>query len=324
MRFKRKSAIFRRLLGVVLVVALIVVVVNHQTVSDFVRGAFYTPSERMLEIRDGLGLSGKGALIFNASRPELNNEQDFNANCLSFSDEDAILGCYKGQRIYVYVINSEELDGIMELATAHELLHAVYERMPIWERDRLRKLLEAVYKNSRDILEKEIESYSADEQMEELYVRIGTEIKKLPDTLEEHYAQIFKDQDRIVDYYEKYIGVFRRLEAEFKTLEAEMEELKGQIDAKSAEYKIRSEQLNSSIYEFNNCANRANCFGSEAEFNAKRRNLLSTQAELKNLYDEIDSLINQYNSDVEKYNSTVVRSKNLQNIINSHVVVEGI
>jgi hypothetical protein len=243
---------------------------------------------------------------------------------VSYNEEEAILGCYKGQRIYVYSIDSNELKGITELATAHELLHAVYERTSKIEKNNLRVLLEGVYKTNQEALKKEIEIYSDDERIEELYVRIGTEIKKLPEELEKHYAEIFKDQDRIVDFYESYIGVFRRLEAEFKALKVAMKELKSQIDIKSAKYKIRTEQLNNKIYEFNSCANQIGCFSSQDEFNIKRNEILANQAELKSFYDEIDGLINQYNLDVEKYNNNIIRSEKLQNIINSHVIVEGI
>ena len=277
----------------------------------------------MIEIRHNLELTEKGLLIFNASRPELNNENDFNVNCLSFNEKEAILGCYKNQKIYIYTINSEELAGIMELATAHELLHAFYERISAQEKNNLRELLEVIYKNNQIILGDEIESYDVNEQLEEIYVRVGTEIKELPETLEKHYAIIFKDQDKIVNYYEKYIGVFRQLETELKVLETEMEELENQINEKSKEYKIRSERLSNDINNFNNCANQIGCFKNENEFILNRNKLINDQVKLKALYDEIDILINQYNLRVKKYNNNIVRNKNLQNIINSHVIVEG-
>ncbi len=323
MKFRKKFAILRRLLGLILIVVLVVVIINHQTVFDFVRGLFYTPSSEMIEIRHNLELTEKGLLIFNASRPELNNENDFNVNCLSFNEKEAILGCYKNQKIYIYTINSEELAGIMELATAHELLHAFYERISAQEKNNLRELLEVIYKNNQIILGDEIESYDVNEQLEEIYVRVGTEIKELPETLEKHYAIIFKDQDKIVNYYEKYIGVFRQLETELKVLETEMEELENQINEKSKEYKIRSERLSNDINNFNNCANQIGCFKNENEFILNRNKLINDQVKLKALYDEIDILINQYNLRVKKYNNNIVRNKNLQNIINSHVIVEG-
>lgn len=324
MKVRKKIGLAKKLLGLFLVVVIIILVVNRQLVSDFVRGSFYSPSADMIEVRKKLNLTNKGEMIFNASWPELNDEEKFNINCLSYNEAEAILGCYKGQKIYVYNISDAELDGIVELATAHELLHAVYERMAIDDKNRMKTLLEKFYEENQGILKEEIEFYDGGERLEELYVRVGTEIRNLPEILEAHYAEIFKDRSRIVSYYESYIGVFRRLEEESNKLEVDMRALKERIDVLSSEYEIEAKQLNKEIYIFNNCAETANCFSDNNEFNLERSKLIIKQANLKDIYKRIDDLINKYNSDVEEFNNNVVRHKTLQNIINSHVVVEGI
>ncbi len=322
MRRKRILKIWGTIFGLILVVVFFTIIINRQVVSDFIRGKFYTPSAEMEQIRYDLNLTSKGELIFNASKPELDTEEDFNVNCQTDDETSAVLGCYTEQTIYVYSIKDKELDGILELTTAHELLHAVYERMSLAERDSLKSLLEEVYKVNQETLEREIKSYDTDEQLEEMYVRIGTEIKELPEELEKHYARIFKDQDRVVSFYDKYIKVFREIENEFKVLEAEMKELNSQIDAKITDYENRVKALNSEIEVFNNCANTPGCFSSDYEFYVRREELVYQQTELQALYDGLDGLINQYNSDVEKYNNNVIRNEKLQNIINSHVRVE--
>ena len=294
------------------------IIINRQLVFDFVRGLFYTPTSEMAQIREDLDLTSRDEILFNASQPELNTKEEFNERCRTDDEVSAILGCYTEQTIYVYNIAEEELDGILELTTAHELLHAVYERMSIADRDNLRSLLEKVYADNKEILKDEIESYDATEQLEEIYVRAGTEIKKLPEELEKHYAEIFKDQDKVVGFYDKYIKVFREIEDEFKKLEDEMNELNSQIDTKTDNYENGISVLNSEIEKFNNCANTPGCFGSDYEFYLKRNELVFRQEELQALYDEIDGLINKYNIDVEKFNNNVIRSENLQNIINSY------
>ncbi len=271
---------------------MVVLALNRQVIFDFARGLFYTPSPEMVQIRDDLGLTSRGELIFNASQPELNSKEEFNNRCRT-DEVSAILGCYTEQKIYVYNITDEELDGIIELTTAHELLHAVYGRMSISDRDNLRDVLEKVYSENLDVLKDEIEEYKSVEQLEEIYVRVGTEIKKLPDVLEDHYASIFKDQDKVVDFYEKYIKVFREVENKFKELESEMEELNTQIDSKTMDYENGVTVLNAEIDRFNNCANTPGCFSSDYEFSIKRNELLYRQSELQALYDTIDSLINQ-------------------------------
>ena len=308
--------------GLILIVVIFTIITNYQTVSDFLRGMFYTPSSEMIQVREDLNLTPKGELIFNASRPEFNNEENFNENCYSFDENEAILGCYRDQRIFVYKITAPELSGILELTTAHELLHAVYERMSIKEKNELRSLLEKVYQENLATLKEEIDIYNIDKQLEEIYVRAGTEIKDLPEELEKHYAEVFNDQDKITTFYESYIKVFREIEAEIKALEAEMATLNAQIDAKSAEYENGVIDLNREIDGFNNCANTAGCFNSDYEFYVRRSELVGRQNWLQALYDEIEILINQYNFNVAKYNNNVIRNNNLQNIINSHVRVD--
>ncbi len=300
------------------------VALNWTFFRDFYLGKTYQPSSEMASIRDSLNLTGRGEFIFNASRPVLNNEDDFNINCQSFDNEEAILGCYYDLNIYIYNITETRLAGIRELTAAHELLHAVYDRMSIAERDNYREALEKVYRENRATLKEEIEAYDSDEQLEEIYVRSGTEIKNLPEILEKHFADIFKNQDHIVDFYNSYIKVFRQIEEELDTLKTEMDNINAQIETKTAEYESRVDSLNSEIMRFNNCANTEGCFSSNYVFTARRNQLVAEQTNLNNLYDEIDHLIDEYNSKVEKYNANVLENENLQNIINSHVKMEGI
>lgn len=300
------------------------IVFNRQWLYDFYREKTYQPTSEMQTIRDSLKLTDQGKFLFNASHPGLYSEEEFNNNCQSLSDETAVLGCYTRQNIYVYNITEKRLAGIRELTTAHELLHAVYARMSSDEKDALRPDLEKVYRENQSTLKKEIGSYSSDQQLEEIYVRAGTEIKKLPASLEQHFAKIFQDQDKIVNFYNSYIAVFRQLESELDTLKNEMENLNSTINQKTKAYESAVSQLNNEVNEFNNCANTVDCFSSEYEFNLRRNELVAKQNYLDTLYYEIDSLISQYNKYVEKYNNNVLESNNLQNIVNSHVKVKGI
>lgn len=320
----KKSNILKLIGLAIIIIVAIAVALNWTFFRDFYLSKTYQPTSEMAAIRDSLNLTGKGELIFNASHPELNTEDDFNINCQSFDDEEAILGCYTELSIYIYNITESRLQGIRELTAAHELLHAVYERMSPAEKDSYREALEQTYRDNQDILKEEIEAYDSAEQLEEIYVRSGTEIKDLPASLEKHFAEIFKNQDKIVDFYNGYIKVFRQIENELDALKSEMDSLNATIEAKTAEYESRVDSLNSEIDAFNNCADTAGCFASEYAFYARRNQLVAEQNSLNVLYDEIDHLIDDYNTKVEKYNANVLESNNLQNIINSHIKVEGL
>ena len=301
----------------IILIAVVAIILNRQWLYDFWRGKTYVASPEMAKIRTSLNLTGQGEFIFDASQPELNTSDDFNAHCRREDDEKAILGCYTENNIYIYNIAEAELDGIRELTTAHELLHAVFYRMGDGEKEQLRPYLDQVYNNNTQILSEDLNNYDESERFEELYVRAGTEVKDLPSELESHYERIFTSQDQIVDFYNKYIVVFKKLEVELVALEEEMAQLTETIEQKTTEYERRADQLNASIISFNSCADVAGCFKTEDEFNARRGTLIAEQNALEGLYNELNTLIDTYNSKVEVYNADVLRGEKLNTIINS-------
>ena len=310
--------IWLSVVAVIVAIATIVVVLNRVWIYDFLRGMSYEPSAEMALVRDRLGLTERGEFLFKASWPKLSDREEFNNRCRADLDAGmAVLGCYTEGDIYVYDITNEELAGIRELTAAHELLHAVWARMSEDERRALVEPLTRTFEANQEFLEEEINSYDISEKQEELYVRAGTEVKDLPAALEEHYGEIFRDQDAMVGFYDSYIGVFRRVEAEMDELRARMDEVQGAIGELMVEYEGRVDKLNAEIEEFNGCAARAGCFNSEWEFNSQRRVLVAEQESLTELYERISGLVNEYNGMVEKYNADVLYGQELNRMINS-------
>lgn len=304
-------------LGVLATTIVTVVVLNRVWIYDWFRGVTYRPVAEMVEIRDKLELTGRGEFLFGAAQPELNNAAEFNENCWQDESEVAVLGCYTAGNIYVYNILDTKLAGIRELTTAHELLHVVWARMGEVEKQDLTRALTQVFDENQDLLAPELESYDISEKQEELYVRAGTEIRKLPEALEKHFAEIFEDRVKVVDFYESYIAVFREIKAQMEKLAGEMEILKSGIDEKMVEYETGLEALKGDITSFNNCASTAGCFASEREFYRQRNELVGRENSLNVLNDEINSLIDEYNAKVDEYNADVTESRKLQNMINS-------
>lgn len=313
----------RHVIGFLLLLALIgaitFVALNREWLNDYYRGQMYQPTSDMVRIRNSLNLTERGEFLFNASQPTLNEREDFNEYCRDGQNEIAVLGCYASSNIYVYNIIDPELDGIRELTTAHELLHAVYARMSEDEKNDLVLPLEKVYTDNRTLLEADLGTYSNDERIEELYVRAGTEVADLPEILETHYAEIFKDQDAVVAYYNKYISAFRQLEEEMNYLKSEMEQISASLDQKMAEYEAWVSQLNANISEFNACAHEAGCFSSQEEFESERSALMSEQSALESYYYEINSLIDEYNQKVDQFNDDVTHGEELNTKINSSI-----
>ena len=314
----KKSSLFGWVFTIILFVLITVLFLNREWFYDYYRGMSYKPSSEMARIRDDLLLTGQGEFWFNAAQPVLSDADEFNAHCRPVGNtEVAVLGCYTEGNIYVYDIDSEELEGIRELTAAHELLHVRWAKMSEGEKDKLRPYLDQVLENHRDVLGDEIDIYDESEKIEELYVRAGTEVDDLPFELEEHFAEVFSDQDKIVRFYNSYIGVFRRLEAEMDSLKTEMEQIEADINAKTDEYRVRFSTLNAEIEDFNDCAKTEGCFATEWEFTLRRNQLIAEQNNLQGLYNEIDGLIDTYNEKVEAYNADVVRTDELNQMVNS-------
>lgn len=326
MNDKPKRLHLFRWIFLVLIIGLgIWIVLNRQWLYDYYRGMTYQPSSEMIRIRDDLGLTNRGEFLFNASQPELDEATDFNNYCRDGGESEvAVLGCYAGGNIYIYNITDERLNGIRELTSAHELLHANWARMSDNEKTALAESLTRTFEANQEILDSELNNYNTDEKQEELYVRAGTEIADLPSVLEQHYAEIFKNQDKIVGFYDSYISVFRNLELEINGLKTEMEEMNARVEAKMAEYERRVKQLDANVTSFNSCASVAGCFKTEQEFSSRRAELIAEQEALRVMYDEINDLINLYNAKVEIYNADVMETEKLNTIINSSAKPRGV
>ena len=325
---KKKSNAFLYALSVLMLIVagvLVWAMLNRQWLEDWWRGKDYQPVGEMLQIRDSLGLTDRGDFLFKASMPKLAESDEFNAMCRTVEDEEiAVLGCYTDKNIYVYDIDSAELDGIKELTTAHELLHAVWDRMNEGERKDLASVLKQVYDSAGENLREELMTYDESQRQEELFVRAGTEIMNVPTELEKIYAEVFKDQDAVVAFYNKYIAVFRAMEAEMDALEGEMNTTSVEIESVSGEYERRMGQLNADVANFNACAEVAGCFKTNEEFYARRGELLAQQGELNAMYDRINQLIDKYNELVSKYNADVTKTNKLNQIMNSNSKPENL
>ena len=175
---------------------------NRVLIRDWISAMSYEEPERVSQIEKDLGLTDNGSLILRASHTMLETENEFNENCCSYDVEISITGCYAESYIHIYEINYAELDGIMESTVAHELLHAVWERLDGSEKERIGQILREVYNDSRfhGKLLADLGIYESDNFLDELHSRVGTEFKDLPSDLEEHYAKYFKDQDVVVGF----------------------------------------------------------------------------------------------------------------------------
>lgn len=297
---------------------------NRGQIYDYISAQTFRPSEKIANVKDSIKLTSRAGTIFYATHPALMEKDAFNGACDSHDDEISVLGCYSGGQIYLYNIEDPELAGVVESTAAHELLHAVWERMGTNEKDEVTSYIKSVYDDEKyhELLAEDLETYEEEERIEELHSRIGTEIADLPAALEEHYAKYFENQDLIVDFYDSYITPFRELSEEIDAMSEKLEIMSAEIDEKTAIYYQDADMLSAEIDQFNACVSTPNCFATDAIFYARRNVLVGKQSALDSEYDALNDLIDQYNALVEEYNANILRGETLERAINSNKKTE--
>ena len=309
-------------ISIVVVVIISGWVMRQPMVWDFWMGLGYEPSAQAEEIRDDLELTDKGKRIFAATRPEIEASGDFNEHCDSHDADVSLLGCYTEGKIYVYEITTEQLVAANKVTMAHELLHAVWERMGKWERTEVEGMLEEVYVQEQEWFDEELEPYAEEERLEEIYTRAATKLMNLPEELEEHYTKIFRNRKKIVEFYQEYEAPFVKLREEIEELEEKIEEVKLEIEQGKAEYLAEMEGLDARIDQFNTCADTAGCFSSQAEF-TRRRNALVTEREgLEKMREELNTKITENNQRIIEYREKQTALGVLGDAMNSNIEKE--
>lgn len=292
--------------------------VQQWWVKDLWRGFGYTPSSEMAEIAESLELTGKGERIFAATRPALEGKEAFNEHCDSHDAEVALLGCYAGGQIFVYQVEDEELRRVNHVTTAHELLHAVWERLDEGEKERIGGMLRELMAEKQEWFDEELEAYSEEERLEEVYTRAGTKLAELPEELEKHYREIFENRGQIVAYYEEYSAPFEELQEKLKTLEQEIVAENQTIEEQKAEYERRATAWETKVAQFNSCARAMGCFTSDAEFQSKRQAMTAEQTELEDLRQSVNRRIDENNARVDEYNKLRSELGELDEAMNSN------
>lgn len=316
----RKSTLFG------IIIAVLAVIVGAEAFvyfggPDYFKASAYTPSSEMSDIMSKLDLTDYGTRVIKAVNPSLDSKDKFNSSCGAHDANIYVLGCYLTAKdeVHLYDIESNELDGVKESTAAHELLHAVWNRLPVWDRRNLEAELKDAYDklpNSSDI-KTSMSLYSDDNFYDELHSRLGTEMKALPEGLEKHYATIFKNQDEIVSYYDKYNGTFKELESKLSALQVKIKSEKTDIEEESNNLEKESSELNAKIDDYNKRISSGN-YTSESAAKTEGDNLKTESENLGKNFDALNEKIKAHNDLIDEYNNSVVRSNELMDEMNSN------
>lgn len=286
------------LVSALLIIGSIWLWAERQYVVDAIQYYQYTPSAAVKQVSTEAGLTEDATFTFYATRPAVETSQAFNQHCQRKEADSPILGCYSANRIYIFDVTDDRLDGVKAVTAAHELLHAEYERMSDAEKQRLQPLLQAVYQKVTDTsLEARMEYYEKTEPGEsfnELHSIIGTEYASIGGELEKHYARFFNDRQSLVALHEKVNQVFEELSEEADALVNQIEKLAYSINKDTEEYNRQIADLNQAVTAFNARAARSGGFTTQDEFQAARQALVSTSDELGDFRQQIQADVAEY------------------------------
>lgn len=296
---------------------------HAQYIKDYIVSKNYHPSAAIVSIKNDATMTSRGQFYFYASQPSVDEAAQFNNHCKNQEQGNAILGCYSGQRVYIYSVTNSQLAGIENVTAAHETLHAIWQRTSPAEKKRLTDLLNAAYDRVKDkSLETRMTYYAKaepGERVNELHSILGTEYANLGPELENYYSQYFSDRSKIVAYHTAYQAVFDQVEQQATTLANQLNDLAKVINAKTAQYNVDVTQLNSDIATHNASAetvDRTNASAVDA-FNTARQQLIARANQLSQAKAEIDNQRSQYDQELVQYRQVTLKSDELNQSITS-------
>lgn len=317
---------FGFVLGGSLLILAVIIVFYWQSIFDQINLWSYQPTSAIVAIADRSDMSSQGRRLFYASRPELSTADDFNSQCERKEDSGAILGCYRLNRIYLYDIDNDQLDGIKEVTASHEMLHAAWLRLSSSEKDRLSSLLEEAYqKVVTSELTERMDYYDRNqpgERANELHSILGTEYSDLGSDLEAYYADYFNDRSIVVSLYNNYHQVFRDIKDKSKTLATQLDELAVEINTQTAQYNADVTVLSQDIADLNsryNLVDQANP-SAVAAYNRDRAELLARIDQLEAAREQISEQTSIYSSKLSEYNALAIQANELTKSIDSTLV----
>lgn len=320
----RTIPIFSFVVTILVLVCSLLIVANRQYILDTVHFWSYQPTADVASIASRVRLTDSGKFSFYAAQPAVEDSQKFNMSCGRTEQSTAILGCYVNDKIYLYNVTDNRLDGIKEVTAAHEMLHAVYQRMSDSDRAKVNELVEAEYRkiSTNPSFIERMAFYARTEPGErdnELHSIIGTEVANISPELDAHYSKYFTDRSSIVALRNGYEAEFDRLDKQAKALGAQLDSISKQVDAGTAKYNNDVKQLNADITDFNRRA-ESGSFSTRTAFNNERLALQQRVRGLGDLRNTINNLIDKYEALRSQYNETVTQSKILYQSIDSTLV----
>ena len=311
--FKR---VFSALLTAGVVFGLLIAWINRQEIQDWWALRNYTPPVEIVELADATTMTDEGRNIFYVNKPLVVDEVEFNSACRP--ESTIVLGCYISRGgIYLYDIQDPRLAGVKQVTAAHELLHAVYERLSPSERERIDTLTaEALQTVTQQRILDTVEEYrSGDANVvpNELHSIMATEVRQLPSELEDYYSKYFTNRLRIVEYSEKYETEFASRRQAVDKLDQELAQLKLEIEGAQNDLSLQYKALQNDKDQLDGLL----ASGQTEEYNSRVPGFNQQVSAYNRSVREVEAQINRYNALVEQRNNIAVEVQELVDSIDS-------
>lgn len=315
---KKAFNIFIGTLSIFVVGASIYAAVNARDVLDWYTLRNYTPTPRIVELADQTTMNDQARRVFYVNKPSLQDKVSFRDSCIS-TEQSIILGCFiETKGIYLLDVQEERLNGVMQVTSAHEVLHAFYERLSKKDRanvDRMTSEFFATLKNDR--IKKTVENYRKKDSNivpNELHSILGTEVRDLSPELEAYYARYFKDRKVVVGFSEKYEQTFIDLNNQVAQYDTQLKDLKARIDANQQQLQSAVGTIDSEKKRLDNLLAR----GQTEEYNSNVPGFNTRVNSYNSLIRSTKSLIDQYNDLVDKRNAITTTEQALVEAIDAN------
>lgn len=305
-------ALFAAVLG-----ALLYGITHAQDIHDWWRLKNYDPPQRIVELADDTTMTTPGRRLFYINHPDLGDKPTFREHCPT-TEKSIVLGCYIGnQGIFLLDVKDSRLAGVIEVTSAHEMLHAAYERLDNSERERIDRLTSEFFEGlDNQRIKDTVENYrqrDASVVPNELHSILGTEVRNLSPELENYYSRYFKDRQKVVGYSEQYEQTFIELRQQVGDYDARLMDLKVQIESAQSEINELNQALQSERAELD----RLLSSGDREGYNDRVPGYNQKVVEYNGLINNARQLISTYNSLVEKRNDLAEAEQELIDKIDS-------
>jgi hypothetical protein len=308
-------------LFVLLVAAGAVFWLRHDDILDWAASRGYQPTPVVESLVSETTMTPYARQLFYANRPAIEGKQAFNQHCTDPSEQVAVLGCFTGNRlgIYLYDVTDSRLNGIEQVTAAHEMLHQAYQRLSAQEKTRVNGLLQEYHDlHASQKLKDKIASYKQsepDQLQNEMHSIFGTEAIDLSAELEEYYKQYFADRQAVLAIHQKYQAEFDLRIVQINDYDARLEALKARIESNKQDIQTREQELRSRRAQLDAylAANQIN------QYNAAVPGFNALVGTYRNLVEDTNQMVDEFNTTLSARNALAIQERELENAIDSSV-----